>query len=450
MGRPLPAVRGRRGGRAFRDADGLDYLDLSRRHRRHDGARSRRRRGRRRRAGAPRNDVHAADRGRRGLGEELARRFGLPYWQATLTATDANRFAIRLARHLTGRPKILVFHWCYHGTVDETFVTLRDGVVRARPGNLGPPVHPAVTTRVVEFNDVPALEGRARHRRRRVRARRAGHDQHRHRPSRARLPRGAPPGHAADQTLLVLDETHTISTGPGGCTRAWGLSPDMLTIGKPIAGGVPAAVYGVSSDLARRIEAGIRVDESDTGGIGGTLAGNALSLAAMRATLESVLTDEAYAKTIPLARRFAEGVAGVIAEHSLPWHVAQLGCRAEYWFRPTPPRNGSEAAAAIDPEARPLHAPRRVESRNPHDPVPQHGARLAGDDRNRHRSPYTGLPRIRGGAGRQRLSRTPDSWGAVRPNSCTARPAFRNRDHGNEATEPTPILRCPASSRSAP
>jgi len=284
------------------------------------------------------------------LGEELARRFGLPYWQATLTATDANRFAIRLARHLTRRPKILVFHWCYHGTVDETFVTLRDGAVEPRAGNLGPPVDPSATTRVVEFNDVPALE--------------------------AALAEGdvacvlaepvmtnigivhpEPGFHAALReatrrmgTLLILDETHTISAGPGGCTRAWNLAPDMLTIGKPIAGGVPAGLYGVSSDLARRIESGIRADESDTGGIGGTLAGNAFSLAAIRATLESVLTDEAYAKTIPLARRFAEGVAGVIAALGLPWHVAQLGCRAEYWFRPTPPRNGSEAAAAIDSE----------------------------------------------------------------------------------------------------
>ena len=151
-------------------------------------------------------------------------------------------------------------------------------------------------------------------------------------------------------TLLILDETHTISAGPGGMTRELGLEPDMLTVGKPIAGGVPASVYGVSADIARRLEESIRVDESDTGGIGGTLAGNALSLAAMRATLERVLTDDAYARTIPLARRFVDGVAGVIAEHRLPWHVAQLGCRAEYWFRQSPPRNGSEAAAAIDPD----------------------------------------------------------------------------------------------------
>ncbi len=284
------------------------------------------------------------------VGEELARRFGLPFWQVALTATDANRFAIRLARHVTGRPRILVFNWCYHGSVDETFLTLRDGVARPRSGNLGPPVDPATTTRVVEFNDVEALE--------------------------AALAPGdvacvlaepvmtnigivhpAPGYHAALReltrrtgTLLILDETHTISAGPGGYTREHRLSPDILTIGKPIAGGVPAAVYGLSAELAERIRATTRVEESDTGGIGGTLAGNALSLAAMRATLGEVLTESAYARTIPLARRFTEGVEGVIRASGLPWHVTQLGCRAEYWFCERPPRNGSEAAAAVDPE----------------------------------------------------------------------------------------------------
>ncbi len=188
------------------------------------------------------------------LGEELARRFGLPFWQAALTATDANRFAIRLARHLTKRPKILVFNWCYHGTVDETFVTLADGHARARAGNLGPPVDPAETTRVVEFNDVPALEAALAHGD--VACVLAE-------PALTNIGIVHPePGfHAALReatrkagTLLILDETHTISAGPGGMTRELGLEPDMLTIGKPIAGGVPASVYGVSADIARRLE----------------------------------------------------------------------------------------------------------------------------------------------------------------------------------------------------
>ncbi len=284
------------------------------------------------------------------VGEELARRFGLPYWQTVLTATDANRFAIRLARHITGRSLILVYNWCYHGTVDETFVTLKDGVAGPRLGNIGPAVNPATTTRVIEFNDIPALEAALA-------------------PGDVACVLAEPvmtnigivhPDagyHAALRditrrtgTLLILDETHTICAGTGGYTHAHNLQPDMLTIGKPIAGGVPAAVYGFSAEVAERIQAKMDVNTADTGGIGGTLAGNALSIAAMKATLEHVLTQEAFDRTIPLAERFTIGVQSVIDEYELPWHVTQLGCRAEYWFCPTPPRNGGEAAAAVDPQ----------------------------------------------------------------------------------------------------
>jgi glutamate-1-semialdehyde 2,1-aminomutase len=283
------------------------------------------------------------------VGEELKRRFGMPYWQMALTATDANRFAIRLARQITGRPKILVYNYCYHGTVDETFISLKDGVAGPRHGNVGPPVNPTVTTRVVEFNDVPALE----------RALGAGDvacvlaepamtnigiihpDPGYHRALRDLTRRAG--------TILILDETHTISAGPGGYTRTHGLEPDILTLGKPIASGVPAAVYGFTAEIAERIRRIENFEDADSGGIGGTLAGNALSLAAMRATLEHVLTDEAYAATIPLATRFTEGVAQAIRDRRLPWHVTRLGCRAEYWFCATPPRNGGEAAAAADP-----------------------------------------------------------------------------------------------------
>jgi glutamate-1-semialdehyde 2,1-aminomutase len=284
------------------------------------------------------------------VGEELQRRFGLPYWQVALTATDANRFAIRVARHLSGRPKILVFNWCYHGTVDETFITIADGVAGPRPGNLGPPIDPALTTRVIEFNDLAALEEALA-------------------PGDVACVLAEPamtnigivlpePGyHEALReitrrtgTLLILDETHTICAGPGGFTRAHGLAPDILTIGKPIGSGVPAAAYGFTAAVAAGIATRIRDDQADAGGIGGTLAGNALSLAAMRATLESVLTEEAYARTIPLARRWAEGVEAVIRAQRLPWHVTVLGCRAEYWFCDRPPRNGAEAAGSIDAE----------------------------------------------------------------------------------------------------
>jgi glutamate-1-semialdehyde 2,1-aminomutase len=284
------------------------------------------------------------------VGEELTRRFGLPYWQITLTATDANRFSIRLAREITQRKLILVFNWCYHGTVDETFVTLRDGVAEPRSGNLGPPVSPAVTTRVIEFNDIPALEAALA-------------------PGDVACVLAEPvmtnigivhpePGYhdalreitRRTGTLLIIDETHTLCAGPGGYTKAQGLEPDMLVIGKPIASGIPAATYGMSEEIAARVRAHTPVEDCDTSGIGGTLSGNALSLAAMRATLQHVLTQSAYDKTIPLAQRFEASVESAIREQQLPWHVNRLGCRAEYWFRPTPPRNGAEAAAAVDAE----------------------------------------------------------------------------------------------------
>ena len=281
---------------------------------------------------------------------ELARRFGLPFWQIATTATDANRFAIRLARRITGRPKILIFNWCYHGTVDETFAVLAGGRVVARPGNLGPPVDPALTTRVVEWNDFAGLEREL-----------ASGDVACVLAEPAMTNVGivlpAPGFHAhlravtrATGTLLVLDETHTLSAGPGGCTRRDGLEPDIITVGKPLASGLAAAAYGLSAAVAAQVAAAIRTDESDTGGIGGTLAGNALAMAAMRATLEQVLTETAYAGMFALAERFAAGVQAAVAEAGLPWIVQRLGARVEYWFRDRPPTNGGEAAASIDPE----------------------------------------------------------------------------------------------------
>jgi len=284
------------------------------------------------------------------VGEELARRFGLPFWQFALTATDANRFAIRLAREITGRRLIAVFNWCYHGTVDETFAVLCDGRTVARDGNLGAPVDPALTTRVVEFNDVAALEAALAHGDVAcVLAEPAL--------TNVGIVHPEPGFHDALRavtrrtgTLLIIDETHTICAGPGGYTRAHALEPDMLTVGKPIGGGVPGAAYGFSEAVAARVRARSRLDTADTGGIGGTLAANALATAAMRATLQHVLTEASYARTIPLAERFAAGVEQVIREESLPWIVKRLGCRAEYWFSPVAPRNGAEAAAAVDPE----------------------------------------------------------------------------------------------------
>jgi len=282
------------------------------------------------------------------VAEELQKRFGLPYWQFALTATDANRFSIRLARQITGRPKILVFNWCYHGTVDESFITLdANGAAGPRPGNIGPPVNPAVTTTVVEFNDVAALE----------RALAVGdvacvlaepamtnvgivHPALGYHAALRDLTR-------AHGTLLIIDETHTICAGPGGYTRAENLDPDVIVFGKAIGGGIPGAAYGLSQDVADRVTAMLELENCDVGGIGGTLAGNALSLAAMRATLAKVLTEEAFERMIPLAERWTAGVAKAIAEVGLPWHVTRLGCRAEYMFGPEP-RNGQEAHDAMD------------------------------------------------------------------------------------------------------
>ena len=282
------------------------------------------------------------------VGEELQRRFGLPYWQFTLTATDANRFSIRLARQITGRPKILVFNWCYHGSVDEAFATLHEGAVSPRRGNIGPPVNPSVTTRVVEFNDVEAL------------ARELIHGDvacvlAEPAMTNVGIVPPAPGFHAALRdltrkhgTLLILDETHTICAGPGGSTKADALEPDILVFGKAIGGGVPGAAYGVTQEVADRIQAKHSLEDCDTGGIGGTLAGNALSLAAMRATLDKVLTDEAFQRMIPLAERWAVGVRKGIEDFDVPWHVTRLGCRAEYLFAGKTPRNGTEAHDAMD------------------------------------------------------------------------------------------------------
>ena len=286
--------------------------------------------------------------------EELTRRFGLPLWQLCLTATDANRFALRIARAVTKRPKILVHNWCYHGTVDETFAVVDPrataGEAIARPGNLGPQVDPATTTRVVEINDLAATEAAL-----------ATGDVAAILVEPALtnigIVRPDPGYHAALRALatkygalLIVDETHTISLGPGGATATWSLRPDAIVIGKAIAGGMPGAAYGMNAQLAERVGAATNLDEIDTGGIGGTVSGNVLSAVAIRATLGEVLTDAAFPGMVAGAERWADGVEEVLQRRSLGWSVARLGARAEYHFAPENPRNGGEAAAAVDHE----------------------------------------------------------------------------------------------------
>ncbi len=282
------------------------------------------------------------------VGRELAKRFGMPYWQIAMTATDANRFALRMARETTRRRKILVFNGCYHGTVDEALVRLVDGKVVPREGAMPPPVDPEATTRVIEFNDLAMLEA-------------------------ALAPRdvaavlmepaltncgivlpdegyleGAREITRRTGTVWIIDETHTWCAGPGGYTAAHKLEPDMVTLGKPVAGGIPAAAFGASQEVYDKTLANMLAGTTGVNGLGGTLTGNAFALAAMRATLEKIITRRAFDHMIPLGTRWRKGVSDAIADAGLPWHVVQLGARAEYRFRETPPRNGAEAIAAKD------------------------------------------------------------------------------------------------------
>ena len=288
------------------------------------------------------------------VGAELERRFGLPLWSFTLSATDANRWAIRLARLATGRPKVLVFAYCYHGSVDEAFALPGpDGKAESRPGNVAPPVDLDLTTRVATWNDLGSVEAALAH---------GDVAAVLTEPALTNIGIVLPEDgflarvrELATQygALLMVDETHTFSTGWGGATRAWGLEPDIFVIGKSIGGGIPCGAYGITPQVAaavtRHTEAG-EADIVDVGGVGGTLAGNALSTAAMRATLGEVLTEEAFAHMVDLATRYTAGVQATFDELDVPWSVSQLGARAEYRFARPAPRTGEESAAAADEE----------------------------------------------------------------------------------------------------
>ena len=285
------------------------------------------------------------------VGAELTRRFGMDLWSFSLTATDANRWAIRLVRAITGRPKILVNSYCYHGSVDESLIVVGpDGDGMSRPGNVGSPVDVTMTSRVAEFNDIDGLERQLAH---------GDVAAVLMEPALTNIGIVLPdPGYLdavreltrKHDVLLINDETHTFSAGPGGMTRRDGLDPDVLVIGKAIGGGIPTGSYGLSASLAERVLARRDLDLVDMGGVGGTLAGNPLSVAAMRATLEEVLTDDAFDGMIDTATGFTTGVQKLIDDHELPWAINQLGARAEYRFANPYPRNGTEAAASADGE----------------------------------------------------------------------------------------------------
>ena len=283
------------------------------------------------------------------VARELSRRFGLPLWQFTVSATDANRHVIRYSRLITGKKKVIVIDRCYHGSVDETFATIDStGATVAREGNIGAPVPLDLTTRVVDFNDLAAME----------RALQEGDVAAiLMEPAMTNVGIVLPDdgyleavGALAKKygAMWIIDETHTISVGPGGMTQSLGLTPDFLTIGKAIGGGIPTGTFGMTLEAAEKISAQTEREVIDTGGIGGTLAGNALSLAAMRATLTEVLTEKNFETMIALGHRWCDGVESAIKEFDLPWHVNRLGARGEYLFQCSAPRTGGEAARAGD------------------------------------------------------------------------------------------------------
>ena len=283
------------------------------------------------------------------VSSELSRRFGLPLWQFTVSATDANRHVIRYSRLITGKSKIIVIDRCYHGSVDETFATLdSQGRTVAREGNIGAPVPLEETTRVVEFNDIEAMERALAH---------GDVAAILMEPAMTNVGIVLPDngylvkvGELAKKygAIWIIDETHTISVGPGGMTAALKLQPDFLTIGKAIGGGIPTGTFGMRREIAAQISKKVEREIIDTGGIGGTLAGNALSLASMRATLTEVLTESNFAKMIELGNLWCEGVDAAIKEFNLPWHCNRLGARGEYLFSPHAPRTGRQAAEAGD------------------------------------------------------------------------------------------------------
>ena len=288
-------------------------------------------------------------------GELLAARFGLPYWQVTATATDANRYVLRWARAITQRNTLLVFDGCYHGTLDDVMVRQRDGRTQHRSGLIGQAYDLTEYSRAIPFNDIPALEAAL-----------AQGDVCALlcEPAMTNIGMVLPdPGFLKKcreltrkyDALLIIDETHTISTDIGGCTRLWNLEPDFFVLGKPIAGGVPCGVYGCSAEMASAMQAARqRASAGSQGhghsGMGTTLSANALAMHCMRANLEQVMTVEAYQHMLPLAQRLAEGLRQVIRKYALAWSVTELGARCEFQFCARPPRNGAEAEAAFHDE----------------------------------------------------------------------------------------------------
>jgi glutamate-1-semialdehyde 2,1-aminomutase len=285
------------------------------------------------------------------VGKNLTERFKMAKWSFSLTATDANRWAIRLVRAITGKPKILFNAYCYHGSVDEALIVVGpDGEGMMRPGNVGAPVDVTETSRVAEFNDLEGLERQLK---------RGDVAAVLMEPALTNIGIVLPePGYLEGvreltrkyDALLIIDETHTFSAGWGGMTTRDNLEPDIFIIGKAIAGGIPTGTYGLSAEFAEKVLAREDLDLIDMGGVGGTLAGNPLQVAAMRATLEKVLTEENFEKMIELSTYFTNEVQGLFDKYDLPWSINQLGARAEYRFAKPYPKTGTDAYHSADAE----------------------------------------------------------------------------------------------------
>ena len=282
-------------------------------------------------------------------GALLTDRFGPFRWQIATTATDANRFALRVARAITGRPKVLVFNGCYHGTVDDTFVSLENGKTVNSPGLLGQVNDLTQTAVCCEFNDLAGVEAALAKgdvaailtepvmtNSCMVLPEAGFHDGLR----QLSLKYGA---------LLIMDETHTLSSGLGGYTRVHSLRPDIFVVGKCIAGGMPTAVWGLTADTAARYHKADAQREAGRSGMGTTLSANPMQFACLVATLGQVMTPKTYAHMDRLADRLSHGLAKTIDRHRAPWHTVRVGARVEFICAPGPLRNGAEAATAHQP-----------------------------------------------------------------------------------------------------
>jgi len=274
------------------------------------------------------------------VAEELARRYPLQHWQFTLSATQANTEAIRLARAVTGREVVVLFEGHYHGHFEEGLVDLADGQARTVQRGLSRGITGRV--RIAQFNDPSTLRTALE-------------------PGDVALVLTEPamtngihlllpePGwHEALReltrqhgTVLAIDETHTHVVGPGGATGMWQLEPDVVTIGKAVAGGLPLGAYGVTAEL------GDQLDVARNVATGGTLFGNPLCAAAARAALTQVLLPEAYQHTTALGGELADGIGQAIAAAGLPWTAIRFGPRTGQWYGPMP-RTGAQAHALAD------------------------------------------------------------------------------------------------------